>query len=91
IAIHIGLCSGSVAAGYIGTESYVQYAAIGDTTNVASRICSVAGAGESLIAESTRALLTRPGFVLEEVPPVTVKGKAGQLVVHRVRHDETAP
>ncbi|MFM8803092.1 MAG: adenylate/guanylate cyclase domain-containing protein, partial [Planctomycetia bacterium] len=84
IAIHIGLCSGPVAAGYIGTESYVQYAAIGDTTNVASRICSVAGAGEILVAESTRLLLTRPGIVLEPVPPVAVKGKAEPLVLHRV-------
>lgn len=90
IAIHIGLCSGPVAAGYIGTESYVQYAAIGDTTNVASRICSVAGAGEILIAESTRVLLTRPGVVLEPVPPVTVKGKAEPLVLHRVCHEATA-
>ena len=91
IAIHIGLCSGPVAAGYIGTESYVQYAAIGDTTNVASRICSVAGAGEILIAESTRALLTRRGVVLEPVPPVSVKGKAEPLVLHRVCHETTAP
>jgi len=85
IAIHVGLCSGPAAAGYIGTERYVQYAVIGDTTNVASRICSAAGAGEILIADSTRALLTRPGILLEPLPPVAVKGKAEPLVLHRVR------
>lgn len=85
IHVHIGICSGPVAAGYIGTEKYIQYAVIGDTTNVASRICSVAEAGETLIAESTRLLLTRPGLLLEPLPPVTVKGKADPLLLHRVR------
>ena len=85
IAIHVGLCSGPAAAGYIGTDRYVQYAVIGDTTNVASRICSAAGAGEVLIADSTRALLTRPGIVLDALPPVAVKGKAEPLLLHRVR------
>lgn len=84
IEIHIGLCSGPVAAGYIGTEKYIQYAVIGDTTNVASRICSVAEAGEILIADSTRALLTPHGFALEALPPVAVKGKGEPLQLHRV-------
>ena len=84
IAIHIGLSSGPVAAGYVGTERYVQYAVIGDTTNVASRVCSAAGAGEILVTEATRALLERPGVRLEPLPPVAVKGKAEPLVLHRV-------
>ena len=84
IGIHIGLCSGPVAAGYIGTEKYIQFAVIGDTTNVASRACSVAESGEILVTESTRLLLTRPGITLERLPPVTVKGKSEPLVLHRV-------
>jgi CheY-like chemotaxis protein len=84
VAIHIGLSSGPVAAGYVGTERYVQYAVIGDTTNVASRVCSAAGAGEILITESTLALLDRERFRLEPLPPVAVKGKAEPLVLHRV-------
>jgi len=84
LEIHIGLCSGPVAAGYIGTEKYIQYAVIGDTTNVASRICSVAEAGEILIADSTRALLTPPGVALAALPPVAVKGKGEPLQLHRV-------
>lgn len=85
IAIHIGLSSGPVAAGYLGTEKYIQYAVIGDTTNTASRICSVAEAGEILIAESTRLLLTRPGIAIEPLPPVAVKGKSEPLALYRVR------
>lgn len=84
IEIHIGIGSASVAAGCIGTEKYIQYAVTGDTTNVASRICSVAGADEILLAESTRLLLTRPGVMLEPLSPVVVKGKA-PLVLYRIR------
>jgi class 3 adenylate cyclase len=89
IEIHIGLCSGPVAAGYIGTEKYIQYAVIGDTTNVASRICSAAEGGEILIADSTRALLTPLGFAMEALPPVAVKGKGEPLQLHRIllRHE----
>ena len=79
-----GLSSGPVAAGYVGTERYVQYAVIGDTTNVASRVCTAAAAGEILVTESTRVLLDRPGVRLEPLPPVAVKGKAEPLVLHRV-------
>ena len=85
VRIHIGIASGPAAAGYIGTEQYIQYAVIGDTTNVASRICGVAAAGEILVAESTRALLGATGVRLEPVPPVAVKGKDAPLVLHRVR------
>ena len=90
IAIHIGLSSGPVAAGYVGTERYVQYAVIGDTTNVASRVCSVAAAGEILITESTRALLESSRLDLEPLPAVAVKGKVDPLVLYRVRPSQEA-
>ncbi len=92
IAVHIGLCSGPVAAGYIGTQKYIQYAVIGDTTNVASRVCGVAGAGEILVTDSTRALLRRTDLRLEPLPPVAVKGKAEPLHLHRVHvRENTTP
>ena len=84
IAIHIGLNTGPAAAGNIGSERMLQYAAIGDTTNVASRICGVAAAGEILIAERTAAALPEGRFALEAMAPVRVKGKDEPLRLYRL-------
>jgi class 3 adenylate cyclase len=85
VAIHVGLNSGRVAAGHIGTAEYVQYACIGDTTNVSSRVCSVAQAGETVVSESTRQKLAGAGIDLAALEPVRVKGKDEALQLYRVR------
>jgi adenylate cyclase len=84
IAIHIGLNTGHVAAGNIGSQELIQYAVIGDTTNVCSRICSAAQSGEILLAESTVAKLPPRAYPLEALPPVTVKGKDNPLQLYRL-------
>jgi adenylate cyclase len=84
LSIHIGLNTGPVAFGNIGSASYVQFAAIGDTTNVASRICNLAAAGETVVSASTVERLTRREVPLEPLEPQTVKGKDEPLVVYRV-------
>lgn len=83
LSLHAGLCTGTVAAGNIGSAQYIQYATIGDTTNTASRISGVAGEGEVVISESTRAALRLP-VPLTQLPPTTVKGKAEPLTLFRV-------
>ncbi len=85
IAIHVGIASGPAAAGYIGTERYVQYAVIGDTTNVAARICSAAGPGEILVSDATRRGHSGRGVVFEDVPAIAAKGKDREVIVHQVR------
>jgi adenylate cyclase len=84
IAIHIGLNTGPAAAGNIGSERMLQYAAIGDTTNIASRICGVAAAGEILISERTAQALPDGRFPLEPLAPVHVKGKDEPLRLYRL-------
>jgi adenylate cyclase len=87
LAIHIGINSGVVAAGNIGSERFLQYATIGDATNVASRICNAANDGEIVIEESTRRRLPDGAFRTEALGPVSVKGKAEPLRLYRVLWD----
>ncbi|MGB5833985.1 MAG: adenylate/guanylate cyclase domain-containing protein, partial [Thiohalocapsa sp.] len=84
ITIHIGLSTGQVAAGNIGSERLVQYAAIGDTTNVASRICDLAAPGEVLLSAETVAALGDQLWPLVNLGPVSVKGKCKPLHLYRL-------
>lgn len=87
IQVQIGLNTGKVAAGNIGSPKLVQYATIGDTTNVSSRICSAAKPGEILMAETTFQQLHDPSFNVEKLAPVRVKGKDEPLQLYRLLWD----
>ncbi|MFP4123112.1 adenylate/guanylate cyclase domain-containing protein [Coleofasciculus sp.] len=84
IQIHIGLNTGKVAAGNIGSAKLIQYATIGDTTNVTSRICNLAKPNEILIAQSTLDKLNDRTIPVEKMPPMRVKGKSKPLDLYRV-------
>jgi diguanylate cyclase (GGDEF)-like protein len=53
LRVHIGLHTGPVVAARIGSEGLEQFATVGDTTNVASRICDQAGPGEIVLSRAT--------------------------------------
>jgi adenylate cyclase len=87
IHIHVGVNTGIVAAGNIGSERYLQYATLGDATNVASRVCGVAEPGQIVISESTRERMRGNRWTLEALGPVALKGKEAPLRLYRVRWD----
>ena len=75
IDIGVGINSGVVIAGTLGSERRSEFTCIGDTVNVASRLCGLAAPSEVLVGEGTAALLTALG-PLDALEPVRVKGKA---------------
>jgi adenylate cyclase len=83
IRIGIGVNTGKVITGAIGSTRALQYTAIGDAMNVASRLVTLAKAGEVIISEDTyRLVADRIDAVA--LPPVQVKGKAAEMRVYRV-------
>jgi class 3 adenylate cyclase len=49
----VGISTGSVIAGYLGMQQRFRYAVVGDTTNVAFHLSSLAAPGRILIGETT--------------------------------------
>jgi len=72
--MRIGLNSGPVVVGSIGDDLRMDYTAIGDTTNLASRLESMTKPGTVLVSESVHKI-ARSFFEFESVGKVSVKGK----------------
>ncbi|MCC6831131.1 MAG: adenylate/guanylate cyclase domain-containing protein [Thermoleophilia bacterium] len=74
----IGLVSGPVMSGNVGSDRRMEYAAVGDTTNSASRLQGLTKDTPHmvLIADTTRAALTRVAADLVPVGALDMRGKA---------------
>jgi adenylate cyclase len=83
--IGIGINSGEMIAGNIGSDTVMSYTVIGDAVNLGARLESATKDHHAriLISEATRARLTMD-VKTREIGPIAVKGKAQQVVVHEV-------
>lgn len=83
VPIGIGINTGEMIVGNIGCQRQMDYTAIGDNMNLASRICGVARGGQVLISQATYQLI-RQDVAVQELAPVRVKGKAQPVQLYQV-------
>jgi len=88
LALHIGINSGAVITGNVGTDVRLSYNVMGDTVNVASRLQGVASRGQILVTQSTYRL-THGVFEFRPLEPVRVKGKKDALAVFELLEAKT--
>lgn len=84
LLLHVGINTGHVVAGGLGAGVAKSYSVTGDTVNTAQRLQSMAAPGEVLVGPLTHRL-TRHAFSYDSLGEVSLKGKMGSVLVHRLK------
>ncbi len=87
----VGIAVGYATLGQIGFEQRLEYAAIGSVTNLASRLCDEAKAGQIIVSQRAYGMVE--AFVeAKQIAPLPLKGFAHPVaVVEILRWREAAP
>lgn len=84
LKIGIGISTGQVFSGILGSLRIKEFTSIGMPVNIAARLQGLAKAGEVLISDATHQKLGG-GIGVEALPPVVVKGVSEPITVYRVK------
>jgi adenylate cyclase len=82
--MRIGLNTGRVVAGNIGSPKRLDYTVIGDPVNTASRLESIAKSNQILIGEETYKQIKGKKFNIKKIGPTKLKGKKEEILVYEV-------
>ena len=83
VTLHIGINTGPVVAGSLGTSAGGAYAVTGDTVNTAARLLAAAPPGSILASEATYRMVQQR-FLFEPVGDLALKGKSDAVRAYRV-------
>ena len=85
LAVGIGINTGEVILGAMGSRERMDYTVLGDHVNLAARLCAQAGPGQTLIsASSQRAIAGSPEFAIAALAPIMLRGKREPVPVYEV-------
>lgn len=88
--VRVGINTGLVVVGAVGSDLRMEYSALGDAINVAARMEQTAQPGTVQITEATHRLVA-PLFDCEALGAVEVKGKVEPINTYRVVRSKPQP
>jgi adenylate cyclase len=84
--IGVGINTGQVMAGYVGSQDRVEYAVLGDTVNVAYRLQELARPNRVVLGPDTVGVLANR-YLTRPIGEVTVRGREKSMQVYEVLRD----
>jgi len=84
LSIGIGVHSGEVSRGNIGSSQLKKYTVIGSNVNVCFRLCSIAKGAQILVSEATASHLPSGEFNLNRLEPVKVRNVQNLITPYEV-------
>lgn len=86
IAIGIGINTGEMVMGAMGSEDRMDFTVIGDSVNLGARLCSAANGGQIIISEySAKDIFNEPSIELNRLKPIKVKGKEAFIEIYEAK------
>lgn len=90
VNVRVGINTGLVVVGAVGSDLRMEYSALGDAINMAARMENAAAPGTLLIAEPTYKLVV-PLFDVEVIENLDLKGRAEPVTAYRVTGSTNRP